>query len=286
MVDRLSDKAEVASGRFFMGIMALGQLGIFLGIIVYLIPNTSGFWLILSICGALFFGSAALMFLIYLLPNRPISDFIIRQDCYLILRPRSLSFCHGIISIFSAIILPVVVLYFIALTPLAIAYNDTISLPDLGNESLFSLMVMAYETIDATHGMIFTIIPLLIAFPWLYPKFLLLTKTSVLHMFSDSGLKLDVDGLSVIGPHAKFIPWTWLTDVELAVHGQTEVIVLKGGSELESLKVGLDPRLPKAITKGLIWEKDGVPMKLEFLRVRATELAEVIRSQFLNKSGS
>lgn len=277
MVNAGNAESERLSGLVFMVVFGLLELAVCLFFFVYLLPRSVGFWKFLTLNGALFFGLGAIFFLVYCLPRRPINHYKKDEGSYLILRPRFLNIILAAITIYAIPLLLVAFVMLVITIPWILVTDPKEVFPVLENFSLLAL----YESVDNATGL-FGLIPLLFAFPWLYPKLIQAARRSFTLTFSDSGLKIDEGGLHILGVGAKTIPWSWITSVEVAGHGYTEVIVLKGNANLSELAVKLHPRLPKEIREQIEWKDEGVPLKLEFLRISASELSEIISNEFLS----
>lgn len=257
-----------------MCILGFAQAFICLGLLLYAAPRTEGLALLAVISGVVFFGAGSVLFFLYLAPPRPTGAYRLADGTYLFVRPLLLNLLIAVIGLYTIILLPVLAVACVFGIPWVLSVDPPAAFPALKSFDPWS----AFQTFDNAKGLILILIPGLIAFPWLYPKLLRTVIRNVQFTFGRVGFHIRPDGLSVLGPHATFVPWAWVDEVYVTVHGQAEKVVLKGTAELNALRPQLDRRIPRQIRKDIEWNESGVPLGLDFLRVRAEEFASLIRS--------
>jgi hypothetical protein len=278
----ISPEGELALGRFNVIFFSIFNIIVAFVLPYFLIPIASGILVGVILCVSAFCGIGGVFFLLYILPAKPLNSYRQNDGSYVILRYSLVNILFGVISTVAAIVLPAAFILMLVAIPLMTYEASQLSFSDIINTPIIDLL----SNLDAAHGFIFTLIPLMFIFPWLYLKFLRKYKSHITKIFSPTGIKLDKSGLEIIGFDARVIPWAWITSVEAGVHAQAEVLILKGSSQLDKLVTSVDRRIPAEIRNEFEWKGAGVPMKLDFLRVRASELAEVINADFLSKRRS
>lgn len=277
MASRFEERVDAIFGFMFMAFLALMEWAMCLFFLLYAVPRSHGWLNFAAWNGVLFFGCAGALMTMYLMPKRAIRAFARKGGVYRFEKPRLLGIVAAIIGVYTALILPVAALFMVFAIPGLLFSDPSRVFPALTQFDLWSV----YQSIDNFAGVFFVVIPLIVAFPWLYPKFLRILGKSLKSAFVASGIELSPEGLRVFGDTSTVIPWSWVRDVGVVVHGYAEMLVLYGSRELYALRGALDPRLPKSVKKEIEFTGEGLPIKLEYLSVRPKEVAEVIRRQFL-----
>ena len=274
---KMPSQLEQRGDKFFMAFFALMNWAMCLFFLIYAVPRSHGWLKFAAWNGVLFFGAGAVLMSMYLAPARPIRSFALKDGVYRFSRPRLVGVVAAVVGIYGALILPIAALFMLFAIPGMIFYDTSSVFPVLARFDLWTVL----QSIDNFFGIFFLIIPLIIAFPWLYPKFLKLLGRRLKTALVASGVQLDHEGIRIFGDTSLFIPWSWVRDVSVVVHGYAEILVFYGSPELYALRSELDPRLPKSVKEEIEFIGEGLPMKLAYLPVRPSEVAELIRREFL-----